>query len=75
MIALEVHRLHLQAEGRLAICRHRQSEGWVREALQERFGERGLARLTRLGLDASLPAGAQPFKRLRELTDALEKPR
>jgi LAO/AO transport system kinase len=75
MAALEAHRLHMQAEGRLAISRHRQSEGWVHEALQERFGARGLARLTALGLDASLPAGAQPFKRLRELTDALEKPR
>jgi LAO/AO transport system kinase len=75
MGALELHRLHLQADGRLAIGRHRQSEGWVREALQERFGARGLARLAGLGLDASLPAGAQPFKRLRELTDALEKPR
>lgn len=75
MAALEAHRLHMQAEGRLAISRHRQSEGWVREALQERFGARGLARLAALGLDASLPAGAQPFKRLRELTDKLEKTR
>ena len=65
----------MQAEGRLAISRHRQSEGWVREALQERFGARGLARLAALGLDASLPVGAQPFKRLRELTDMLEKTR
>ena len=75
MAALEAHRLHMQAEGRLAISRHRQSEGWVREALQERFGARGLARLALLGLDASLPAGAQPFKHLRELTDRLEKTR
>jgi LAO/AO transport system kinase len=75
MAALEAHRLHMQAEGRLAISRHRQSESWVREALQERFGARGLARLAPLGLDASLAAGAQPFKRLRELTDMLEKTR
>ena len=75
MVALEAHRLHMQAGGRLAISRHRQSEGWVREALQERFGARGLARLAALGLDASLPVGAQPFKRLRELTDTLEKTR
>jgi LAO/AO transport system kinase len=73
MAALEAHRLHMRAEGRLAVSRHRQSEGWVREALRERFGARGLARLAALGLDASLPAGAQPFKRLRELTDRLEK--
>jgi len=75
MSALEAHRQHMEAEGRLAISRHRQSEGWVREALKDRFGARGLARLALLGLDASLPAGAQAFKRLRELTDALEKPR
>jgi LAO/AO transport system kinase len=75
MAALESHRLHLQADGRLVVSRHRQSEGWVHEALQERFGARGLARLASLGLDASLPAGAQPFARLRELTEALEKTR
>jgi LAO/AO transport system kinase len=75
MAALEAHRLHMQAGERLAISRHHQSEGWVHEALQERFGARGLARLRALGLDTSLPAGAQPFKHLRELTDALEKPR
>jgi GTPase len=73
MAALEAHRLHLQADGRLVVSRHRQSEGWVRGALQERFGARGLARLASLGLDASLPAGAQPFARLRELTETLEK--
>ncbi|HTR85290.1 MAG TPA: methylmalonyl Co-A mutase-associated GTPase MeaB [Reyranella sp.] len=75
MGALEAHRGHLADEGRLAIARHRQSEGWLREALRERFGARGLARLAALGLDASLPAGAQPFARLGELTQALEKPR
>jgi LAO/AO transport system kinase len=47
----------------------------VREALRERFGTRGLARLSALGLDAALPAGAQPFERLRDLTAALEIPR
>jgi len=73
--AIEAHHLHMQAEGRLAISRHRQGEGWVREALQDRFGVRGLARLAALGLDTSLPAGAQPFNRLRELNDMLEKPR
>jgi LAO/AO transport system kinase len=73
MAALESHRLHLQTDARLVVSRHRQSEGWVHEALQERFGVRGLARLASLGLDASLPAGAQPFARLRELTEALEK--
>jgi LAO/AO transport system kinase len=75
MAALEAHRAHLGQESRLAIVRHRQSEGWVREALRERYGTRGLARLAALGLDASLPAGGQPFARLRELCNALEKPR
>jgi LAO/AO transport system kinase len=75
MAALEAHRAHLAEEGRLAIARHRQSEGWVREALRDRYGTRGLERLAALGLDASLPAGGQPFERLRVLSTALEKPR
>jgi LAO/AO transport system kinase len=72
MVAIDAHRAHLAAEARLAIARHRQSEGWVREALRERFGTRGLARLGRLGLDAGLPPGAQPFERLHFLSKALE---
>jgi LAO/AO transport system kinase len=75
MAAMEAHRAHLAADHRLAVARHRQCEGWLREALRERFGARGLARLAGLGLDATLPAGAQPFERLRELVTALEKPR
>jgi hypothetical protein len=43
--------------------------------LRERFGTRGLARLSALGLDASLAPGGQPFERLRDLTAALETPR
>jgi LAO/AO transport system kinase len=73
--ALDGHRAHLAGDGRLAAARHRQSEGWVREALRERFGTRGLARLSALGLDTALPAGAQPFERLHDLTAALETPR
>jgi LAO/AO transport system kinase len=75
MAALEAHRAHLRAEGRLAIQRHRQGEGWLREALQERFGARGLARLGSVGLDCTLAAGAQPFNRLRELSEMLENTR
>jgi LAO/AO transport system kinase len=71
--ALEAHREHLSADNRLLIARHRQSEGWVVESLRERFGREGIARLARLGFDLSLPAGAQPFLRLRELGAALEK--
>ena len=73
--ALDGHRAHLAGDGRLAAARHRQSEGWVREALRERFGTRGLARLSARGLDTALPAGAQPFERLHDLTAALETPR
>jgi LAO/AO transport system kinase len=75
MAALDSHREHLMQDGRLAVTRHRQSEGWLREALRERFGTRGLARLGALGLDASLAPGGQPFQRLRDLTTALETPR
>jgi hypothetical protein len=57
------------------VARHRQSEDWLHEALRERVGTRGLARLHVLGLDASLSAGVQPFERLRQLTAALEKAR
>jgi LAO/AO transport system kinase len=75
MAALDAHLAHLAEDGRLAVARHRQCEGWVQEALRERFGTRGLARLAALRLDAALPAGAQPFERLRALTAALETPR
>jgi LAO/AO transport system kinase len=75
MAALEEHRAHLAEDGRLVVARHRQSEGWMRETLRERFGTRGLARLATLGLDEALPAGVQPFERLRTLTTALEIPR
>jgi LAO/AO transport system kinase len=69
--ALEAHRRHLAAEGRLAVARHRQSEGWVAESLRERFGREGIARLGRLGFDLALAPGTQPFHRLRELASAL----
>ena len=58
--------------GRLAVARHRQAEGWIAEALRDRFGRQGLARLAGLGFDLSVAAGAQPFGRLRELAAALE---
>jgi LAO/AO transport system kinase len=73
--ALESHRVHLSADNRLLIARHRQSEGWVAESLRERFGREGIARLARLGFDLALPAGAQPFLRLRELGAVLGEKR
>ncbi len=73
--ALEAHRAHLADAGRLVVARHRQAEGWIGEALLDRFGRRGIARLRDLGLDAALPAGGQPFERLRDLISALETAR
>jgi LAO/AO transport system kinase len=70
--ALEAHRAYLAKEGRLAVLRHRQSEGWIVESLRDRFGREGLARLHQLGLAPSLDPGRQPFQRLRELTAALK---
>jgi LAO/AO transport system kinase len=75
MAALEAHRAHLAADDRLAIARHRQSEGWIVGSLRERYGREGIARLGRLGFDLALAPGAQPFQRLRELGAALEDTR
>ena len=71
LAALDAHRAHLAAEGRLVVQRHRQAAGWVVESVRERFGKRGLARLQALGLDV-LAAGGQPFQRLAELSAKLE---
>jgi LAO/AO transport system kinase len=75
MAALEMHRGHLESDNRLAVNRHRQSEGWVFESLRDRFGREGIARLGRLGFDLSLKPGAQPFLRLHELSFALGEKR
>jgi len=72
--ALEAHRDFLAGEGRLAVARHRQSEGWVVQSLRDRFGRDGIATLDRLGLNLTLAPGAQPFQRLRALGVALERP-
>jgi LAO/AO transport system kinase len=73
--ALEAHRAHLAADGRLVLARHRQSEGWVAQSLRDRFGREGIARLGRLGFDLALAPGMQPFQRLHELAATLEKTR
>ncbi len=75
MAALEAHRAHLAEAGRLTGARHRQAEGWIAEALRDRFGRQGLARLGQLGFDLALRPGAQPFERLRELGTLLEAKR
>lgn len=73
--ALEAHRRYLAADGRLAIARHRQCEGWIAEAVREQFGRNGIARLGRLGFDLTLAPGDQPFERLQALGKALEETR
>jgi LAO/AO transport system kinase len=75
LTALDGHRAHLAADGRLVVARHHQSEGWVAQSLRDRFGRDGIARLGRLGFDLALAPGMQPFQRLRELGQALEKTR
>ena len=72
--ALEAHRVHLGEKGRLGDMRRRQAESWIADALRERYGRQGLARLKQLGLDAAL-GDAQPFARLRQLSATLEKDR
>jgi len=71
--ALEAHRAWLDADGRLAIRRHRQAEHWIVEALRDRVGRGGLARAARRGLFFDLPAGQPPFARLAALTRRLEE--
>jgi LAO/AO transport system kinase len=73
LAALDAHRAHLAADGRLAVARHHQSEGWVAQSLRDRFGRHGIARLARLGFDLALAPGMQPFQRLHELGAVLEK--
>jgi LAO/AO transport system kinase len=75
LAALEAHRAHLAADGRLVLARHHQSEGWIAQSLRDRFGRDGIARLGGLGFDLALAPGVQPFQRLRELGTALEKTR
>jgi len=69
--AMEAHRAHLMVDSRLVVARHRQAEGWIAQSLRDRFGRDGLARLGRLGFDLLLPEGAQPFERLRMLSQVL----
>jgi len=71
--ALEAHRAWLDADGRLAIRRHRQAEHWIVEALRGSCRTGGLARAARRGLSLDLPAGQPPFARLAALTRRLEE--
>ena len=73
--ALDAHRAWLDDDGRLAVQRHRQAEGWIVESLRDRFGRDGLQRLARRGLEPSLAPGGQPFQRLHELGSILGETR
>ncbi len=65
--ALEEHRRWLDEDGRLTRQRGTQTAAWFREALRERFGSHGLARL---GPEALSPQ-ARPFGRLAEIDSQL----
>ena len=69
--ALDEHAEWLGGDGRLAVQRHRQAEGWIVESLRDRFGRDGLRRLARQGFAPSLAPGGQPFQRLHELGSIL----
>ena len=61
--ALDDHRRWLEEDGRLTRQRKTQTQAWFREAVRERFGSHGLARL---GAEALSPQ-ARPFSRLAEI--------
>jgi LAO/AO transport system kinase len=61
--AVDDHAAFLDADGRLAQARHRQSEDWLAEAVRERWGREGVRKAGNLSLDG----GASPFARLAEV--------
>ena len=61
--ALDDHRRWLEEDGRLTRQREAQTQAWFREAIRERFGSHGLARL---GAEVLSPE-ARPFSRLAEI--------
>ncbi|WP_328587475.1 ArgK/MeaB family GTPase [Algihabitans albus] len=65
--ALERHHAWLTETDRLTRRRRAQAEGWLVEALRERFGTAGL----KAAGDLTLPPGASSFTRLAELGQAL----
>jgi LAO/AO transport system kinase len=75
MAALDAHWRHLASDGRLALARHRQGEGWLAGSLRARYGSDGIARLGRLGFDLTMAPGGQPFERLRTLVAELNERR
>jgi LAO/AO transport system kinase len=67
MNAIDAHSKYLAEDGRRTLARHAQAELWLVEAIRERFGRHGLARVG----DLSLRSGASPFARIAELSRRL----
>ncbi len=65
--ALDAHRRWLDEDGRLTRQRGTQTAAWFREALRERFGSHGLARLA----PEALSPQTRPFGRLAEIESQL----
>ncbi len=71
--ALAGHAAHQAEAGRLAARRLAQSRGWLRSAIREAHGRRGLERV-RDELDAAdEDASISPFLRLERLSEALDE--
>src|SRR5262249_14247155 len=67
--ALDAHRAWLAAGGRLAARRAAQEEGWIADALRERYGSEGLRRAG----DDWRGADGSPFRRLAALERRLAR--
>jgi LAO/AO transport system kinase len=65
--AIDSHVAHLTEDNRRAFTRHAQAELWLAEAIRERFGRQGLARVG----DLSLRPGVSPFARIAEISRRL----
>jgi LAO/AO transport system kinase len=61
------HAASLGREGRLESRREAQAETWLRDALRDEFGRRGLARAEHWLEGVAASPGESPFRRLREL--------
>ena len=65
--ALDGHAAHLRTVGRLTARRHAQAEGWLLDAVRDRFGREGVRRAG----DLTLAPGTSPFGRLAEIAERL----
>ena len=65
--AVAAHREWLVEAGRLEALRQTQAEAWLGDALRERYGRKGLAKVGSL----SLAEGVSPFRRLAEIEEEI----